>query len=166
MFDSVNDDITSDTVNQICSIVRSQKKSITIEIMDVLKQRGCVDCGLFALAFSTSLCIGEQPSEKRYSQKDLRAHLYSVFDSDSSSPQSFPSSNRQKVPANLVKKTMVVPVFCHCHLPEEGNMIECCQCLEWYHEKCENIDEEVWEKEEIDWVCKGCTRSRYIKRRH
>ena len=22
---------------------------------------------------------------------------------------------------------------------------------------CENIAEEVWEKEEIDWVCKGCT---------
>ena len=75
MFDSVYDDVTSDTVNQICSIVRSQKKSVTIEIMDVLKQHGCVDCDLFALAFRTSLCTREQPSEKRYSQKDLRAHL-------------------------------------------------------------------------------------------
>ena len=63
MFDSVYDNITSDTVNQICSIVWSQK-SIMIEIIDVLKQRGCIDCGPFALAFSTSLCIGEQPSEK------------------------------------------------------------------------------------------------------
>ena len=36
-------------------------------------------------------------------------------------------------------------------------MIECSQCSEWYYEKCENIDEEVWEKEEIDWVCIGCT---------
>ena len=93
VFDSVYDDITSDTVNQICSIVRSQKKSVTIEIMDVLKQRGCVDCGLFALAFSTSLCIGELPSLKRYSQKDLRAHLCSSFDSGNPSPQPFPSSN-------------------------------------------------------------------------
>ena len=85
MFDSVYDDITSDTANQICSIVWSQK-SVTIEIMDVLKQCGYVDCGLFALAFSTLWCIGGQPSEKRYSQKDLRAHLYSLLDSDSSSP--------------------------------------------------------------------------------
>ena len=134
--------------------------------MDVLKQRGCVDCGLFALAFSTSLCIGELPSLKRYSQKDLRAHLCSSFDSGNPSPQPFPSSNRQKAPVNLVKKTMVVPVFCHCRLPEEGNMIECCQCAEWYHEKCEIIDDEVWEKEEIDWVCKGCSRSQHIKRRN
>ena len=117
----------------------------------------------FALAFSTSLCIVEQPSEKRYSQKDLRTHLYSLFDSDSSSPQSFLSSNWQKIPANLVKITMVVSVFCHCCLPEEGNMIECCQCSEWYHE---NTDEEVWEKEETDWVCKECNRSHYIKGRN
>ena len=34
------------------------------------------------------------------------------------------------------------------------------------HEKCENINEEVWQKEETDQVCKGCTRSRYIKRRN
>ena len=50
---------------------------------------------------------------------------------------------------------MVIPVFCHCRLSEEGNMIECGQCSEWYHEKCENIDYEVWETEEIDWVCIG-----------
>ena len=160
------DDISSDTVNQICSIVRSQKKSVTIEIMDVLKQRGCTDCGLFALAFSTSLCIGELPSKKEYSQRDLRAHLYNTFDSERSPLQPFPSSNRQKMPANLVKKTMVVPVFCHCRLPEEGNMIECCQCSEWYHEKCEFVDEEVWEKEEIDWVCKVCSHRRQSKRRN
>ena len=42
---------------------------------------------------------------------------------------------------------MVVPVFCHCRLPEVSNMIECCQCSQWYLEKCENIDEEVWKKE-------------------
>ena len=57
------DDITSNMVNQVCSIVRNQKKSVTIEIIDELKQHGCVDCSLFALTFSTSLCIGEQPSE-------------------------------------------------------------------------------------------------------
>ena len=44
-------------------------------------------------------------------------------------------------------------------------MIEFCQSSEWYHEKCENIDEEVWEKVEINWVCKGCSRRGYIKRK-
>ena len=164
VFDSLYNDISSDTVNQICSIVRSQKKSVTIEIMDVLKQCGSTDCGLFALAFGTSLCIGESPSEKKYIQRDLRAHLHNCFESDNPCPQPFPSSNRQKVPANLIKKTKVVPIFCHCRLPEKGNMIECCQCSEWYHEICETVDQEVWEQEDINWVCKGCS-NRHTKRR-
>ena len=42
MFDSVYDDITSDMVNKISNIVKSQK-SVTIEIMDVIKQHSCVD---------------------------------------------------------------------------------------------------------------------------
>ena len=165
MFDSVYDDISSDTVSQICSIVCRQKTSVTIEIMDVLKQHGSTDCGLFALAFGTSLCVGELPSEKRYIQSDLRAHLHSCFESNNPSPQPFPSSNRQKVPTSFIKKTMVVLVFCHCRLPEEGNMIECCQCAEWFHEKCETVDQQVWEKEEIDWVCKECS-SRHPKRKN
>ena len=32
VFDSVNDDITSDTVNQICSIVRSQKRVLQLKL--------------------------------------------------------------------------------------------------------------------------------------
>ena len=51
VFDSVYDGITSDTVNQICSIVWSQK-SITIEIMDVLKAMRL--CRLWPF------CIGSQ----------------------------------------------------------------------------------------------------------
>ena len=52
--------------------------------MDVLKQCGCTDCGLFELAFGTSLYKWRITINKEYSQRDLRAHLYSTFDSESS----------------------------------------------------------------------------------
>jgi len=95
------------------------------------------------LAFATSLCLGELPSERRYIQGDLRAHLSKCFENNCLSSQSFLSTDRRKIPINLIQKTMVVPVFCYCRLPEEGNMIECCQCSEWYHEKCEVIDQDA-----------------------
>ena len=164
VFDSVHDNISSDTVNQICSIVCSQKKSITIEIMDVVKQSGSTDCGLFALAFATSLCHGEVPVERRYKQGELRTHLRSVLECNSPSRQPFPSSYRRKIPANIIKRTMVIPVFCSCRMPEQGSMVECCQCSEWYHEECEKVDVEIWEKEEIDWICTKCSSQR-VKRR-
>ena len=78
--------------------------------MDVLKQCGCTDCGLFALAFGTSLYNGKLPSIKS-TVKEIWGHIYIVPLTVKVQP--FLSSN-QKVPANLVKKSMVVPVFCHC----------------------------------------------------
>ena len=165
VFDSVYENINADTIKQICSIVQSKTRSVTIEIMNVIKQRGSTDCGLFALAFATSLCFGESPSERKYHQKDLRTHLWNIFEHNPSTLQQFPSSDWQKIPTNLIKKTMDVLVFCYCRFPEEGNMIECCRCSEWYHETCEVIDQEVWEKEDIDWVCKKCCSRQCIKKR-
>ena len=165
MFDSVHNNISSDTVKQICSIVHSLKKSIEIEIMDVLKQHGSTDCGLFALAYATSLCLGELPTERRYNQGELRAHLSSIFEHRNPHPQPFPSCHREKIPASIIKRTMVIPVFCYCRLPEEGSMIECCRCSEWYHEECERVDQEVWEKEEIDWICTKCSSRRITRSR-
>ena len=157
MFDSVHNNISSDTINQICSIVHSQKKSIKIEIMDVLKQRGSTDCGLFALVFATSLCHEELPSERKYIQGDLRAHLSSIFELNNPSVKPFPSSNRQKE-ENDYCGILLLP------LARRRQLIECCQCSEWYHDECEVIDQAIWENKETDWVCKKCSSQR-IKRR-
>ena len=43
--------------------------------MDVCKQRGTSDCGLYALAYATTLCEGGQPQCKHYIQKDMQPHL-------------------------------------------------------------------------------------------
>ena len=87
VFDSVYENINADTIKQICSIVQSKTRSVTIEIMNVIKQRGSTDCGLFALAFATSLCFGESPSERKYHQKDLRTHLWNIFEHSPSTLQ-------------------------------------------------------------------------------
>ena len=75
VFDSVYDDISGDTINQICSIVRSKQSGVKIDIADVCKQDGVKDCGLFALAMATTLCDGELPQSKQYIQKEMRPHL-------------------------------------------------------------------------------------------
>ena len=101
---------------------------------------GCVYCGLFALAFSISLCTGEQLSKEDVAKKiwgHIYIYNYNLFDGDNSSPQSFSSSDRQKVSANLVKKLWLLQYSVTVTLPEEGNIIECCQCSEKYLEKCE-----------------------------
>ena len=49
-------------------------------IKNVQNQQGASNCGLFSLAFSTSLCFGDNPLEIQYSQKQLHEHVVSCFE--------------------------------------------------------------------------------------
>ena len=44
------------------------EKSFSIHHVDVQRQRGGSDCGLFAVAFAASLCMGSDPHTERYNQ--------------------------------------------------------------------------------------------------
>ena len=38
------------------------RDKLVIHIMDTQKQKGCDDCGFFAIATATSLCFGDDPT--------------------------------------------------------------------------------------------------------
>lgn len=63
IYDSLpNCALYSCTKKQVASILFSTCKKINVNFVDVQVQSGCSDCGLFPLAFSTSLCAGEDPA--------------------------------------------------------------------------------------------------------
>ena len=55
-------------------------KSSEIIMMPMQEQNGSKDCGVFSIAFMTSLACEEDPSEIRYKQSDLRLHLLTCFE--------------------------------------------------------------------------------------
>ena len=96
MYDSlVNGSIHSHTKKQIAPILFSPKEKITINFPALQIQHGGRDCGLFALAFATSLCFGENPSQITYIQHDgLHNHLVSCIEGEYLTK--FPSHGRTK----------------------------------------------------------------------
>ena len=46
---------------QIAAIMHRPEEKIIVNVMDVEKQAGGCDCGLFAIAFATALANGKQP---------------------------------------------------------------------------------------------------------
>ena len=62
-------------VQQITSIIHADKSELVVRTRKVQKQTNSVDCGIFALAFATSLLNGINPEEETYSVADLRPHL-------------------------------------------------------------------------------------------
>lgn len=62
-------------VQQVCAILCSQAKNITINVVNVQQQVGSSECGLFALAFASDLCGGRDPYTRVYYESKLRSHL-------------------------------------------------------------------------------------------
>ena len=104
-------------------------------ICPVQRQAGTCDCGLFALAFATSLCNGICPTAMVYNQQSMRKHFLQCLVNGKMTE--FPGRKRKP----RTKKSAIIPVhvFYKCRQPECGEMAECDQCHEWFHKKCESI---------------------------
>jgi hypothetical protein len=53
---------------------------VNIRLEPCQKQKGSVDCGLFALAYAMSIVFGEDVSTREYNQGNIRSHLLSCFE--------------------------------------------------------------------------------------
>ena len=66
VYDSLYPTVSTSVQTQTASIMNSQKSSVTFVAERTQFQRGGVDCGLFAIAYATDLCYGNNPAAYRY----------------------------------------------------------------------------------------------------
>lgn len=118
-------------------------------------QGGTYDCGVFAIAFATSIAHGIDPVKSYYDQKKMRRHLYDCLTAGKLTP--FPTL--RKGPTS--KRAMVyyeIKVHCHCRMPElkDVEMVECSLCSKWVHVMCDSVKKECINSD-IKWFCQNCT---------
>ena len=143
------------TSEQIAAIVFSSSSSIQLIFKSVQMQSGGSDCGLFALAFATSLSKGEKPEEINYMQHQFRQHLQNCIVAKQFTL--FPRTSRKKKPVPPISETSL-QLFCKCCLPDtKKERMACCDhCGEWYHEHCVMIPDTVWSNKYMKWYCGFC----------
>ena len=78
----------------VADLLQCRDKAILVSYTDVQLQAGGSDCGLFALAFATSLCNGEEPEAILYEQSSLRNHLFNGIMQQKLLP--FPKKRKRK----------------------------------------------------------------------
>ena len=105
MYDSIpNSTLTEDIKRQIAAILFiTDMKKITTNFINVQTQDNGADCGAHALAFATSLCIGDDPTVIRYISTELRPHLLSCLEKKVMAP--FPQRTRRP-------RKLVIVSFC------------------------------------------------------
>ena len=145
---------------QVAVILNCQSSNFTIRQVEVQRQIGNADCGLFSIAFAYSLCCGLDPHNIHFNQSSTRAHFDLCVDNEKI--DTFPTSShcQQQITKNRIKSVKLVHVFCSCRLPwdkadtERGPLVKCSQCKDWYHSKCDNIDLKIYNTK--SYCCHRC----------
>ena len=79
---NVYDSLFSDVDATTCTLIKNMfgGDECKISMKKVQKQVGIKDCGVFAIAFITSIVCGEDPCNVFYKQEDMRKHLFDCFE--------------------------------------------------------------------------------------
>ena len=80
VYDSGEKHILYRNKDQVTSLLFTEQSTIKIKFMNVQIQYGSSDCGLFAVAFATSLCEGIDPTTCIYRQPNMRRHFLACID--------------------------------------------------------------------------------------
>ena len=139
------------TKEQIAAILFFSHEHISLHFQAVQVQRGSTDCGIFAIAFVTSLCYGEDPVQTNYVQHELRSHLLNCLER-----RHLTTFLRQSQKRSSVKARSEVKIELHCsfRLPESGKMLQCNSCSKWHHFDCIWIPKDL---KNLPWLCRTCS---------
>ena len=80
VYDSMYPSVNTCVKAQIAAILHTESPAIRQQFMEVQKQAGGCDCGLFAVAFATALALGNPPGMYHFVQKEMRQHLCECFE--------------------------------------------------------------------------------------
>ena len=152
LYDSLNRRLSMQAQKLVASIMQSWGKVIEVKSIDVQNQRGISDCGLFAVAFATCLCYGQDPAAINFVQERMRAHLLSCL--ECGYVTQFPGI--QRIPTKKKFRSYRIPVYCVCRLIEEDTMIQCNTCSEWFHVTCINVPQKYIKNKHLVWNCPNC----------
>ena len=137
VFDSMRiGEIPLSTKEAIASLLGTTRKSISL-IVDVQQQSNSYDCGLFALAYASSICDGVDPTTINYKQYNLHPHFLKCL--MKGEYHNFPIEPVHRNPGHPLRNSF--RVYCTCRLPDSGDdMIRCERCSQWYHYTCVGIE--------------------------
>ena len=72
--------ISESTKDLLAQLIHTNQPFFIVDIANVNRQSGAKDCGLFAIAYVTSLAFQQNPSLCVFEQNKMRQHLKMCFE--------------------------------------------------------------------------------------
>lgn len=127
----------------ITHVFHMQGASLSIDIKNVAKQAGSIDCGLFAIAYAEMLCSDRDPCNVIFDQQLMRRHLIRCLEIQQIT--AFPVRSHRSVRRTVIR-SQEVSQYCVCRSTyvKGEKMLECNTCHEWFHQRCLNMNDDVF----------------------
>ena len=154
LYDSLYRGITPETKKQIASLLFSPEKKINVAVPNVQQQGSNLDCGVFAIAFATSLCFGKDPSTLHFNRREMRQHLYKCLIN-----QRFTMFPAHPKHGGSPGQKASFDIYCLCRQPwdQVKKMVQCDNCSKWYHQTCEQVPDSLFRNSAAKkWICSAC----------
>ena len=74
VYDSWYSSCSSNVQQQIACLLKAESPDIELHFVDVHMQSGGSDCGVFAIAYATALCLGKLPGKFVFDRTVMRPH--------------------------------------------------------------------------------------------
>ena len=150
LYDSAYTSVVGDGKKIIAQLLKTDKNTFCVNIMDVGKQSGATNCGLYAIAILTSLAHGNDPCITVFKKEDLRSHLQQIL--ETRQIKEFPSVQRRKRKSRILS-TEIFEVHCICRMLNDGSKMVCCDgCNKWFHAACVKYANNTKK-----WYCSVCS---------
>ena len=81
VYDSKYSTLSPDTKFLIAKLINTDKPAVSVNIANVTKQSGTADCGLCAVAYTTHIAFGQNPTLCIFKQNSMREHLLQCLES-------------------------------------------------------------------------------------
>ena len=154
VYDSKYQYLTTTTELQLASLLNTPEPEITLEFVDVKKQCGSSDCGVYAVAFATALSLGQDPGALYFAESEMRRHLFNML--KEKKLKMFPVKKKKR--SVRVTEGDPILIYCSCRMPHVGDMIECSNCSEWYHvPSCSSPTQAALNDTNSLWFCDKCS---------
>lgn len=139
---------------QIAALLKTGEKAIDVKFCKVAMQTNGSDCGVYAIAYATALCLGVSPAKLQFDENAMRPHLIKCLQDGRFTM--FPV--RKTCRKAIVKATQCIPIHCICRMPsmDGATMIECSGCGEWFHTNCVSPSPAALNNTEQPWYCVDC----------
>ena len=139
---------------QVQSYSFHDKSTMSLVTKSVQKQKNRVDCGLFSIAFATTLAFGGDPSSITYDSALLRAHLIKWFDNNLM--VTIPVTETRVIKGKPYMS--IAELYCVCSMSYWRideivlRMVECESCKRCFHRRSEKIPSAVFSNGK-PWYC-------------